>query len=955
MTSEQDPGTSRADLTQVRAWLNTLHGGNPGLINICATGEWAGRHFTTDDHGINGATTYVGRLDAQGREGVYARATTLTTAPPPGGRGGAELSHAFPGFWADIDLAGPGHKTSNPLPPDVDAARQIVAAAGLPDPTLWIHSGGGTYPWWMLDQPHTIGDDLADIATLSARWQHVIAAGAEQLGYHYGTGVGNLDRVLRVPGTINRKEGLARPCAVLDGTGITYALDELATLLYSIDLPDPEPAAKTPPPRERPATHTPGTVGPFDALAEIAEWRDLFEPHGLTYVTSERDGAQLWRRTGASSIYSVRAWPHVCVNHSENLDLPVGAGQRLTHGRVFAHWHHRGDTSAAGADLIRAAAGHPDATPAARALPPAVLDHIRTRCGVRPWKPATPREDAPWPEREPDDEGEAAPQAEAPGVNADVRRTMAAANEQATWEGVYATTHDIHTSDWTTPGSDNQPTILPAFPIHTLPGDVGKFVEAVATYTQTPAEIPAFAVIGALSVAVGSHATITGQWTEETLALFLASIADSGDGKSRAFKAVNAPLYRLESSLRKAWDATYGQNFEQLEIAQGARDKTIKDLATAHGDKRRDLLIELEQLNETIAELTGPPRPQLLVGDVLPEALARLMHRVGGHIGIVSAEGTFLGNICGRYNNGKPNLEFVLVSWDASEPWRPDRISRDSFELERPSLALSLSVQPVVIADAIESKSVTDKGLLNRFLLARPASLAGNREVRPPHVPTHLEEAWSGCVHRAFYAACPEGKTFDDDGNPLPPAPMQVGEDAEELMLAWREKQERRLDPDAGDLVAVKGWMSRAAGNAYRLAALLHLAGGQPPQMPVSAGVMADALTIIDYCVPHAIAILGGAQQHQVAGRPAWVHAASGNVLEWIRKKGMAEFAASHVTQGLKGRSWVKEHGAPGVRGVLLTLAADGWLATVARQDAAGRRLADPLFVPHPELLGGRA
>ncbi|TDD29873.1 DUF3987 domain-containing protein [Nonomuraea terrae] len=368
--------------------------------------------------------------------------------------------------------------------------------------------------------------------------------------------------------------------------------------------------------------------------------------------------------------------------------------------------------------------------------------------------------------------------------------------------------------------------------------------------------MPAFAAIGALSTVVGSHATITGQWTEETLSLFLATIADSGDGKSRAFKAVNAPVYRLETTLRKAWDLKYGQLAEQLEIAQHTRDKLIRDLATAHGDKRNDLLADLEGLNETIKELTGPPRPQLLAGDILPEALAKLMHKVGGHIGIVSAEGTFLGNICGRYNNGKPNLEFVLQSWDASEPWRPDRISRDSFELERPSLALSLSVQPVVIADAIESNAVTDKGLLNRFLLARPTSLAGSRDVRPPHVPAHLIDAWSHCVHRAFYSVRPEGHTFDDDGQPLPPVPMQVSEDAEHLMLDWRARHERRLDPDAGDLTHIKGWLARAGGNGYRLAALLHLAAGHPPQLPVSADTMADALALLDYCIPHTIAIL---------------------------------------------------------------------------------------------------
>jgi hypothetical protein len=37
---------------------------------------------------------------------------------------------------------------------------------------------------------------------------------------------------------------------------------------------------------------------------------------------------------------------------------------------------------------------------------------------------------------------------------------------------------------------------------------------------------------------------------------------------------------------------------------------------------------------------------------------------------------------------------------------------------------------------------------------------------------------------------------------------------------------------------------------------------------------------------------------------------------------------------------------------VLVTLAKQGWLASVERQGADGRRLGEGSFIPHPELLG---
>lgn len=952
MSTEQHPPTSQADLDQARQWLTTLHGGSPGLINICATGEWAGHNFATDDAGINAALHYINTLDRRGKQGIYARVTTLGHAPTPGSRGGAELSLAFPGFWADIDIAGPGHKTAETLPPTIADAQRIITESGLPEPTMWIHSGGGLYPWHLLDQPYILGSDsAADVAALSERWQHAIKAAADRLGYHYGAGVGDLARVLRIPGTINRKAGLARPCTVLEASGTTYDFHDLAQLLYQIDIPEPAaPARLVPPPRPPRAVHAaPGQVGPFDALAEIAEWRDLFEPVGWTYAGSERDGAELWRRPGGTSPYSARCGYHgtpVAVIHSEDAGLPSGAGQKLTHGRLFAHLHYGGNEAAAAKDLRAAAAGDPAAGPAARALPGHVLAHVASRCAVRPWQP--PHEQhTPWP-TEPDEQDDDEPAAPAAAQAADVRRTMAAASEADILRGVYPAIDHLHTTPWAQPGDHDTPQVLPPFPVHTLPGDTGKFVEAVATYMQVPVDLPAFAALGALAALVGGHATITGKWTENALNLFLAAIADSGEGKSPAVGAVTAPIYELEKTLRTQWKAEYGDMAERHEIAVKTRDRLITRIADAVGGQRNNLLAELDAIKQEIADNTPPPRPQLLAGDVTPEVLGRIMHRTGGHIGIISAEGGFMGTLTGRYSKGIPNLELVLTAFDTSEPYRLERITREPFEVERPSLTVSLAVQPVVIADAVNSPAVADRGLLNRFLLANPESLAGRRDKNPPSVPPHLADSWRATIKRTFYGVLPSGRPFDEHGDPTSPVPMQISEHAEALHLEWRWRLEQRVDPDTGDLAAIKGWVKKLEGLAYRLAALLHLAAGKPAQVPVDETTMVDALTIADWAIPHAVSVLSG--RSATPAGPA--DEACEHVLQWIRRKGVEEFTVETARAGLRGRSWVKQHGANGVRAALIRLAGQGWVASVERRDSHGRRLPDGLFVPHPQLLG---
>ncbi|MEV6526870.1 phage/plasmid primase, P4 family [Longispora sp. NPDC051575] len=393
-------------LDEVQAWLELLHGDSPGLVHVCGTGAWTGKTFSPDR--LDEAAAYAAQLDAEGRPGVYARMTTVTRPPGRGERGGADLSASLPALWADLDIAGPGHKVAAdalPLPPNETAARSIITTSGLPDPSLWVHSGGGLYPIWYLSAAHVVDGDLDRLSALSQRWQHIIGASATRLGWNYGTGVGDLARVLRIPGSTNRKTDTDRPCRIVEADGTAFELADLYAAADAIELPAPvRPIVAPAPPRARDLSarfRAPGgTLGPFDALAEHATWSDILGPAGWSLVARERDGAELWKRPGDSaSEYSARAGhngvPSLVV-HSDAAGLPSGPGQRLTMGRTFAHLHHRGDEQAAARDLAAAAAGTAGASPVALALPAAVLAAVRGTRGVVPAQRApTPAPAAP--------------------------------------------------------------------------------------------------------------------------------------------------------------------------------------------------------------------------------------------------------------------------------------------------------------------------------------------------------------------------------------------------------------------------------------------------------------------------------------------------------------------------------------------------------------------------------
>lgn len=279
----------------IRGWLLTLHSQSRGWVWIGSDLNWSGRTFPTNPGWEDRALRHIGQLDRAGAAGIYARTTTLA-GNPRSGRGGDDDSLTLPGLAADLDIAGPGHKGSKPLPPDQDAAQEIVYESGLPDPSIWVHSGGGLYAWWLLDQPHHIGQDLARIKRLAARWQDPIAFASERLGYSFGR-LGDLARILRIPGTVNRKPAMPAPapCRLLADTGRRYGLENLrGCLTDALSALPPAPPPRTIP--RRPVASG-GELSPGDHFEQQVDWADILEPHGWT-LASQKGRTRYWTRPG---------------------------------------------------------------------------------------------------------------------------------------------------------------------------------------------------------------------------------------------------------------------------------------------------------------------------------------------------------------------------------------------------------------------------------------------------------------------------------------------------------------------------------------------------------------------------------------------------------------------------------------------------------------------------------
>jgi hypothetical protein len=122
----------------------------------------------------------------------------------PAGRGKAEDMAAIGALWADIDLAGPAHE-GKPLPATVEDVQGMLSR--LPHaPSMLVHSGHGVHAYWLLKEPWIFEGEAerAEAARLAKGWHGTVCAEAQALGWHLEN-LGDLARVLRLPGTLNHK------------------------------------------------------------------------------------------------------------------------------------------------------------------------------------------------------------------------------------------------------------------------------------------------------------------------------------------------------------------------------------------------------------------------------------------------------------------------------------------------------------------------------------------------------------------------------------------------------------------------------------------------------------------------------------------------------------------------------------------------------------------------------
>lgn len=372
----------------------------------------------------------------------------------------------------------------------------------------------------------------------------------------------------------------------------------------------------------------------------------------------------------------------------------------------------------------------------------------------------------------------------------------------------------------------------PDFPVESLPGAVGAFVEQLAESTQTPEEMGGILSLGILATAFQSkyEVEITPDW-REPLCLYPVAVAPPGERKSAVISALSGPVYEYEAEQREFEAAEIAQNRTERALLEKALE-AAKNSATKGKGNFEEKRAEALELSAQLAQFKDKHPFRLLVDDTTPEKLVDIMEMQGGSITVASAEGGVFDSIAGRYDRAA-NFDIYLKG-HAGDTISVDRIGRKSNYIAKPRLTMILTIQPSVLHGLMDNATFRGRGLCGRFLYAMCKSKVGQRKVSPAPMSRSTRSEYRQFVRRILA----------DQGGGI----VRLSNDADTIRKSYQAYIEKKL---GGEWEHMRDWGGKLVGTMVRIAALLHLSS-YSADTPISAEMMAAATGIAEFLGAHA-------------------------------------------------------------------------------------------------------
>jgi hypothetical protein len=358
------------------------------------------------------------------------------------------------------------------------------------------------------------------------------------------------------------------------------------------------------------------------------------------------------------------------------------------------------------------------------------------------------------------------------------------------------------------------------FPMHCLPGIAGEMARQIARVTTAQNEpLAAASCLAVVSASIGAGLEVgTGGERRTRGNLYALAIAASGTGKGESYKLAADPFEQLEAQAIATFEEqTRPHLTASLQVAD-SRAKRLVAAAAKETDRHARIGAEME-CRQAMTEKEDLQRaleaaPAWKVADVTKEKLAVIMAgQPGEAVASLSSEARGIFSIVkGKYSSEGGDEDFYCSAY-SGDSVTVDRVGRPRVTLRRPCLSILWMVQPDA-AKAFGDSSLTESGLLPRFLTFDPKAEPQVSDAPPAPIPQACKAGWASLIGELVESYRLRGDE---------PRIATVTPEATAL-LAEYERENIRRRQSTGDLPDLAAYVARWAENAWRLAVVLHAA-----------------------------------------------------------------------------------------------------------------------------------
>jgi hypothetical protein len=756
------------------------------------------------------------------------------------------------GIHADVDPV-----EDRPLAGERSRLRSIAdELAERPEPpTFVIDSGGGIQIFYRAEyEAEPLLGFIAEAEAYSRRLE-CVAGGKENCS--------NVDRVMRVPGTVNHPDAKKRRAGrvptlatILSASGRVYTWPQISDEIVKLEDEPPaaaEPVAFKPKVNGHARGDSGGDLPPYATDAELEALFANF-PHMEA----------IWRGTSPFPPPD---------------DSPSGWDYHWVAELVRVGFHDRD----ALASFLRAFRAHvEDSQPAAeRRHKDERPDYIWGTVREALANNYSPQDRAAQPED--DVGGQAQAGTPPPGGERQTAGNPKTGKNRGTFKDPNAKSAP---PAWPDPGTLGEPPPAPRFPTAHLPGALRLWVEQQAANMGVPADILAVPALVCVAGAIGKNAVLRPKrndpsWTERPC-LWAAIIMPKGSLKSPALRIATKPLIIAEARARERWRPLH----DEWKARQKAKAKS-----KSNGPEEAD---------------PEPPEPKLVLTNATIEAAAAAMEHSRG-LTLIKDELSGTVDNMARYHSKGSDRAFYLECHSGGH-YAVDRIMRGRQILTDIFMNIVGGIQPPVAKRVFAAAANReDDGFMERFGLIcypDPVPWTGVRDVAPERDYRQLvTEACERLAEKDWrLLMCSDLRNaFQRDGF------MHFDQEAQSRFFAWYDHHMRtRVRAPGIEDKPEHGFWSKGQGLVLRLTIVVHLyrwttMDGVYEQTMIDTRSLEAAIGIFEqYCLPmysRVCAAFGQVQAHDGARR----------VAELIRRKKLALIRVGDVTKlhwhGLRERA----------------------------------------------------